>query len=111
MRKINGKFEAALIHGNRAARTEDHIVIRNSISQEIVPEDEPLFLLRARDKYAVLVLLEYFRYISGDPEIPSMARDALWEQVTAFKDFTVKQRQRMKSPGTSMPADLEKLRK
>lgn len=89
MRKLDGKFHI----------TEDKIV--NTSSGEVIPEDEPLFLFRARDWLAVRVLTNYLKICSEDnctfEQIAAVDRE-----ISKFVNFREICPERMKQPGSSI---------
>lgn len=64
-----------------------------------IPEDEPVFLLRAHDPQALPVLEEYKQRCTdyGSPEEHVLGVDA---QIARFANFMAEHPDRMKAPGT-----------
>jgi hypothetical protein len=84
MRKIDEKFS-----------TTGDIV--KSSNGEIVPEDEPLFLIRARDRLAVAAL-ETYRELSQKDGCIDYHFEHLDKDIEAFKRFREEHPERMKQP-------------
>lgn len=59
-----------------------------------IPDDEPLFVLRARDIHAVATLDFYAGFPGHSPE----HRAAVEERINAFEEFEAKYPDRMKQP-------------
>lgn len=58
-----------------------------------IPPDEPLFVLRARDKHAARLLIEYCQLVQ-DPE----HREAVRTRATQFSNWAILHSDRMKEP-------------
>ena len=84
MRKIDEKFSS----------TGDIVKRSNG---EVVPEDEPLFLIRARDRLAVKALLAY-RVLSQEDGCIDYHFEHLDRDIEAFKKFREEHPERMKQP-------------
>ena len=79
-------------------RAEDGRVI-NRASGEVIPDDEPVFILRARDATAVVTLLHYYqghRLCQNDQHA-----DAVLQRVRDFQRFQREHPERMKYPDTA----------
>jgi len=79
--------------------------IVNRVSGAEVPEDEPLFLLRARDQLAVLLLNEYLEMavING---CDATHITAIEITIQRFQDFAHLHPERMKQPGITREVKL-----
>jgi hypothetical protein len=88
MRDIDGKFAT---DGSR---------IYNKISGASIPEDEPLFLLRARDLHAVWALWGYVRACHEGGAPPDHVR-AVEHVIARFQAFRRNSSAKMKQPGIS----------
>ena len=66
-------------------------------NNEIVPDDEPLFLLRGRDRLA-LKLLQAYHLISKDADCNEYHFKKLMETIDAFKSFRAFHPELMKMP-------------
>lgn len=84
MRKIDEKFD-----------TTGDIVKRSN--GEIIPEDEPLFLIRARDRLAIPALLAY-KELSMKDGCNDYHFSHLDVDIAAFEKFKVEHPERMKQP-------------
>ena len=84
MRKIDEKFHT----------TGEIVKLSNG---EVVPEDEPLFLLRARDRLATQVLL-FYRKISEADGCNDFHFEHLDKDIEAFQRFRTEHPERMKQP-------------
>lgn len=87
MRRIDSKFR---IDGEK---------ILGPNGQEI-PEDEPVFLLRGRDRLALLTLLKYKGLCAGDG-CTDYQMDGIEEALNSFTQFAIKYPERMKQPGVT----------
>jgi len=86
-RDISGKF----------ATTTNGAIVKKS-NGEILPDDEPLFLLRARDLLAVSILRFYKLMCENNPQLDwqvSKLEEAIW----LFEKFKSEHPERMKQPG------------
>lgn len=70
--------------------------IVNRLSGAPIPDDEPIFIFRAKDRLAVRILTAYFSAI----ENPEHAR-AVAARLEDFKRFAREHPERMKDPDTS----------
>ena len=95
-REIDGKFST---DGGR---------IYNTQSNESIPEDEPLFLLRARDQTAVDALLYYYRVCKTKGCCDAHLK-ALDDTIQAFVSFKTHRPERMKLPGSSLEKKATKV--
>lgn len=76
--------------------------IFNRASGEAIPDDEPVFILRARDTTAVATLLHYYhghRLAENDQHA-----DAVLQRVLDFQRFMREHPERMKYPDTTPTA-------
>ena len=89
MRRINERFH---IDGERIVKTSNG---------QPVPEDEPLFLLRARDRLAVR-LLHVYGLMSIKGGCTSYHMSSLRTCIEEFKAFAREHPARMKQPGSTM---------
>jgi len=65
-----------------------------------VPEDEPIFILRARDHLAVPTLLTYLKFSKLDG-CNDFHMEGLEQQIALFDDWTRDHKDRMKQPGVT----------
>lgn len=87
MRQIDPKFR---IEGDQ---------ILNAAGRPI-PEDEPLFLLRAKDRHA-LDTLEYYRTLCAQDHCTDYHLQGIEDRILAFDQFRLKHPERMKQPGST----------
>jgi hypothetical protein len=92
-RAIDGKF---------GIRDEQII---NLVSGEAVPEDEPLFLLRARDRHAYDTLMHYLHLCEGDCN--DLHLEGIKQRIRKFTDFASAHPERMKQPGVTRHLKLD----
>ena len=92
-REIDGKF-----YIDAKALRDLEIVSRTTGAP--IPEDEPLFLLRARDKFALMALYEYRAVCEGGGCTPEHLA-GIGRTLRLFERFASDQPERMKEPGTS----------
>lgn len=88
MRKLDGKFH---VEGGEVVKTSNG---------EIVPHDEPLFVLRARDRLA-LPLLRIYDQLSIIDRCNEYHFDALQKSIEEFEKFRVLNPERMKQPSVT----------
>jgi hypothetical protein len=88
MRKLDGKFEL-----------KDNQVVKIS-NGEVLPEDEPLFIFRARDYLAVPTLFEYLRLCENDGAT-SYQISGIKTQILQFQLWRDKNKDKMKQPGVT----------
>jgi hypothetical protein len=86
MRRIDQKFHI-----------EDNKIIKTS-SGEVVPEDEPLILFRARD-YLALTMLDYYRVLCIADGCTGYQLEKLDAVIADFQQYTVDHPEMMKQPG------------
>ena len=86
MRKICGKYH---VEGERVVKTHNG---------EEVPEDEPLFLLRARDRLA-LPLLQIYQQLCLDDDCTDFQMVLVGRVLNDFVSFKNAHPERMKQPG------------
>jgi len=72
--------------------------IYNRASGEPIPDDEPVFVLRARDKHAIQALVAYSAAVVHGP---FEHWDAVQDRVNDFSRFEQRHPERMKSPDTA----------
>lgn len=89
VRNIDGKF----------ATTNTGQIIKVA-SGEIIPENEPLILMRARDRLALPALIHY-RILSANDGCKDYHFAKLDAVIQAFKDFAQQQPQMMKQPSVT----------
>ncbi len=65
---------------------------------EAVPEDEPVFILRARDRYALQTLLFYDNVTR---HLNAYHRGGMGDMIVAFEHFRAMHPERMKDPGVT----------
>lgn len=68
----------------------------NRASGEAIPEDEPVFVFRARDVHAADAIFDYYIRIEGG----TAHEDAVLQRHIDFKDFAKEHPDRMKDPDT-----------
>jgi hypothetical protein len=89
MRQIDPKFH---IENDEIVKTSNGILI---------PKEEPLMLVRGRDKLA-LPLLYYYYNLSIDEGCTLYHLDGVWERINAFTQFAKEFQGRMKQPGCTL---------
>ena len=74
--------------------------ITNTSSGEVIPQDEPIFFFRARDKFALTALEFYWELVSdtGDQE----HLEAIRQRIEEFYAFKENYPERMKRPDTDL---------
>jgi len=80
-------------------RIEDGKIVKVSNGQPI-PDDEPIFILRARDRLAVAALSHYIELAEGDG-CNDYLLDSVREMLGRFQDFAWNNPQKMKQPGVT----------
>lgn len=91
MRKIDGKFH---IETDDAGKPR---IVKTS-NGEVIPEDEPLFLLRARDYLAMATLCKYAELCKQDG-CNEYQMNGIYEAVANFSVFASNNKDKMKQPG------------
>lgn len=86
MRQIDPKFHT---DGNQIIKTSNG---------DVVPEDEPLIVFRARD-YLALPLLHYYASLSRLDGCTDFHLDGINNRIRAFEQFQKEHPERMKQPG------------
>ncbi len=74
-------------------------IIKRS-NDEAIPEDEPVFILRARDRLAIPTLVTYLKFSELDG-CNDHHKETLAEAVAAFEEFADQNPDRMKQPGVT----------
>ncbi len=100
---IDGKFGISK-YGPTSSR---HIV--NLVSGQEIPEDEPLLLLRARDKNA-LPLIVYYREVCRDQGCNDLHLAGIAQIINEFERFQSDHPERMKEPGVTRHLKLKDVR-
>lgn len=70
--------------------------IVNRVSGEVIPDDEPVMIFRARDKNAA-PMIAYYAKLCSDPEHKAIVKERLHH----FVDFIHEHPDRMKEPDTA----------
>jgi hypothetical protein len=103
---IDGKFEIQVdTHTHRGVEQQD-IVIANIVSGKEIPEDEPMFLLRARDEVAIGVL-KFYLVCCKDNGCNDLHLAGIKQVIDRFEKFTTCYPERMKEPGKSRHLRLD----
>lgn len=74
---------------------------QESQTDEEIPEDEPLFLFRARDALAMTTLIEY-QHLCYDAGCAPAHVQGITDAIDDFARFKRDHPERMKEPGSSM---------
>jgi len=93
MRNIDGKFST------------DGCEIFNTVSGAEIPQDEPLFLLRARDRNAVATL-EAYRVLCKESGCNNLHIKGVEQTIRKFQDFADAHPTAMKQPGVTRDLKL-----
>lgn len=96
--RIDGKF--SMKYGTSGGR------IINTVSGEEIPEDEPLFLLRARDNNAIALLHSYLN-ICKKRGCNDLHLAGIQQVLDKFQAFATNHPERMKQPGITKHLQLE----
>src|SRR4051812_5709207 len=94
MRKVDGKFST------------DGSKIFNTVSGEEIPENEPCFLLRARDTRSLAVLLAYRRECISEG-CNKLHIAGIDQVIGKFEAFALSHPERMKQPGITRHLKLD----
>jgi len=97
MRKIDGKF--SMKYGVSGGE------IVNTVSGEVIPEDEPLFLLRGRDHYALVAINAYQG--ACETECNELHMAGIQQVREQFCQFAAEHPERMKQPGITKHLKLD----
>lgn len=87
-REIDGKF----------ATTTNGAIVKIS-NGEVIPDDEPLFLFRARDSKALKILRVYRELCAEDGDTALWQVEKMNDAIQRFVDFKTEHPERMKQPG------------
>lgn len=93
-KEIDGKFSIVDVSG-------EGLAIVNSTTNEKIPDDEPLFLLRGRDKLAEALIIQY-RKMCVSEGCNDLHLAALDKTLQKFHDFAREKYDRLKQPGSSL---------
>lgn len=66
----------------------------NRVSGEAIPDDEPVIVFRARDKYALRILYAYLSLVEDDHHY-----QAVMDRINEFEQFQTDHHDRLKEPG------------
>lgn len=77
----------------------------NRQSGEFIPDDEPIFILRARDKYAANLLAHYKSMVTN-----SQHYEAVSLRLVQFDNWALNNPKRMKEPDTILTANWKDLK-
>ena len=72
----------------------------NRASGEFIPEDEPVFIFRARDRHAIYAIAQYKGHYLQDES----HKEAVGNRIKDFRAFMEANPKRMKEPDTALPA-------
>ncbi len=97
MKVIDPKFHIEWKAGAQPGILDDFAIVKTS-NGDPIPDDEPLILFRARDRNAVLMLLEYRRLCVADG-CNDFQLDGIDDRIAAFVEFKTAHPERMKQPG------------
>lgn len=86
MRQLDGKFHI-----------ENDQIIKTS-NGDVIPEDEPVFLLRARD-YLALPMLQHYCLLCVKDGCSDYQMRGLRERLLQFEKFAAANPEKMKQPG------------
>jgi len=99
-RKIDGKFSAIV-----TALSQRPTII-NTVSGFAIPDDEPMFLLRAKDRNALRTVVYYLALCKQDG-CTDLHLAGIHQEVQKFIDFMNQHPDRMKEPGITRHLRLE----
>ena len=89
-----------IIDGKHAVVAEKIVKHLDGVFIEEIPEGEPLFLFRARDKFAIEALRAYLK-ICADNECSGYQLGAVAEHIAKFSLWAKCNADKMKEPGSS----------
>jgi len=75
--------------------------LANASTREFIPDDEPIFILRAKDICALPTILQYAGFVSNNDHRRNVSKRA-----TEFHDFSANNPDRMKQPDTDIVESL-----
>lgn len=105
LKPIDGKFSISVSDTGQYSSATPNIQVVNTVSGEPIPDDEPLFLLRAWDIHAVETLRAY---ADANRESSPSHQEAIRQAILRFLQFTQDHRDRMKEPGVTGHIKLDK---
>jgi hypothetical protein len=97
-RDLDSKYEVVVKQG--ALGELGSVTVRNKLTGEIIPEDEPLFVLRGRDKLALKTLRYYFALCQAE-NCTFQHLNGLRDILRSFNEFVNQHADRMKEPGST----------
>ena len=92
--KIDGKFSC------------DGTRLFNTMSGVDIPQEEPRFLLRGRDRNSLKALRSY-RLACEEDGCNELHMAAIDKNISAFENFSLTYAERMKEPGSTRHVNLE----
>jgi len=105
-RRIDSKYEIVAFSGGKPGTNGIKIV--NVYNGNEIPEDEPLFIFRAKDRLAIKSLAHYFCSCVMD-ECTSEQVNSLANTIIEWAKWQKNNPDKMKQPGITMPEDMKKL--
>jgi hypothetical protein len=112
-RRIDSKYEIEVLDTNGDNFSEFNqplISIRNVYNGNEIPNDEPLFIFRAKDKLAFDTLTYYLHKCIEDGCSREQLK-TLSEMCSEFRTWARNNPDKMKQPGSTMPEDMKRLSK
>jgi hypothetical protein len=95
---VNEKQEPKYRIETHGGEREPQIVNRKT--DDAIPDDEPVFILRARDRLAIEAMRAYFKEADDDLDTPTEHCQAIYARLKDFSDFRKNNPSRMKTPDT-----------
>lgn len=86
---------------NASGSVEGHRIV-NRQSGEAIPDDEPLFILRARDSLALSALWVYLNSLPGGTSLQRDHRKAVMTRIHQFLNWQANHKDRIRQPDTVM---------
>lgn len=110
-RKIDSKYEIQAIgcdsHSSEIGGGDLEIKIVNVYNGNEIPEDEPTFIFRAKDRLAIEVL-RFYKVKCELDGCTSEQLEGITNELHKFISFRNNNPDKMKQPGITMPQDMKK---
>jgi hypothetical protein len=110
-RRIDSKYEIEVLDTNGDNFSEFNqplISIRNVYNGNEIPNDEPLFIFRAKDRLAIRAIQCYLALCVED-NCTSEQLLGIKKMIGEFHRWAVDNPDKMKQPGSTMPKDMKKI--
>lgn len=105
---LEGNLEHQTLKTKQEPKYQIKGAIVNRQSGVAIPDDEPIFILRAKDATAVATLGFYLAQAKG-ADSPVESLQAIQKRIEQFQHFAEQYPERMKNPDTTLTPDWDNL--